>query len=685
MFFKKIVERVKGLFTKTNSLDQAFRRGMDMSTLFNAVVIKPYQEISSCYKAVKAICDNVPQAEFGLYRDDTNEEIPDDDVIRLLRNPNPTQSGNDFIQEWVGFYALKGEGFIRLVRSMGQVAGTSRLPAQMYVLNPDHMQEVVDRQTGLLTGWKYGQIVLTPEEVLHVKDFNPYNQYRGLSPLEAIRNEMLVDKSTVEFNKRFFDNSAVPEYVLSTDKTLTEPQRKQLIQWVEQRHKGVKNSFKMGVLEGGLKAETLGSTHKDMDFIEQKRWSREEILGIWRSPKALFNITEDLNYATFVGQMKIFWIYTLMPIMRKFEDGINAKLVKPYNNKVHFGFNLQNVSAFQEDFKEKVATAQQLFAMGVPLNEINEKLNLGFSELPWGDDWWIGFGQVTARTAMETEQNPPDHTPAPAAPAPGDNNADDQGKSFKINPKNAMVWKRFVNLQGPIEKKMQGKLGKYLIELRGKVLSTPDAKLLKHETNVNWIDQAEAFKKTARPYIELGVNSGIDIAKEQVKTKSFKKDINDDIFQQKINSYVAGRVNKLTRVHDNIKKKIDLAIDNAIKDGQSIQGMSEELLASNIRDSLKGVFNSLSTRTMLIARTETASAVNGGSSIYYHEVGVEKKRWITAHDEFVRESHRQCENEGAIAMKDKFANGLEYPADMDNGDAGEVANCRCVLQPVITE
>jgi uncharacterized protein with gpF-like domain len=81
----------------------------------------------------------------------------------------------------------------------------------------------------------------------------------------------------------------------------------------------------------------------------------------------------------------------------------------------------------------------------------------------------------------------------------------------------------------------------------------------------------------------------------------------------------------------------------------------------------------------LIARTESVGAVNGGSLMYYKEQGFEKKMWLTAGDEFVRESHKECQSAGWVGMDDDFPNGLKFAGDQSTGDASECVNCRCTI------
>ena len=61
---------------KSVNYGDIFSHGLPMSLFFNQVT-KPYESIASVYKAVKALCDNVPQAKLIIYDKNTNEEVED--------------------------------------------------------------------------------------------------------------------------------------------------------------------------------------------------------------------------------------------------------------------------------------------------------------------------------------------------------------------------------------------------------------------------------------------------------------------------------------------------------------------------------------------------------------------------------------------------------------------------------
>jgi HK97 family phage portal protein len=671
---------------KTISYNEMFAHGLPMEKFFNQVT-KPYENIATVYKAIKALCDNVPQAKLMFYDKNTDEEVEDETLKLLFENPNAQQSQSDFIQEWVGYYALYGEGFIKKVQSIGQVAGISNsLPAQLFNLDPSKMKEVVDVTIGQIKEWRYWTMILTPEELIHTKDFNPYNRWRGLSPLKPIADEMEIDQSSLTFNNAFFKNNASAGLILGTEGNLTDDQRKALKLALDSKYAGDggANAFKTLILEKGLEPKDAGkSTHKEMDFIEQKKLMREEILGIWRTPKALFNITDDLNYATFMGQMRVFWLYGLMPIMRKFEDSLNKYIVSAYNPNIRVAFDYKNTPAFQQDFNERVATGQILSQIGFTGNEINEKLELGFDNQDWRDKWWISFGLVPADESGQIREDQAQANADARAQAEEDRQAqednpkDEEGKSLKIDIRKSNYIKLFLKGQGNIERLMESKFSRYFMELRAKILKLEHKELL--TLGIDWKAQDERLVKLIKPIMLEGINTGVAMG-EMVLGR--KKHLESGDFEHRVNSLLQLRMDKITGINDTIKSKLESKLRSSLTEqvqaGASVQQQVDAMLSS-VRD----FFNMSASRALLIARTESGGAVNGGSMLYYQNEGVEKKEWVTAHDELVRESHRQCEAQGAIPMTNSFQNGLMFPQDQSSNEPEELCNCRCSLLPVV--
>ena len=57
--------------------------------------------------------------------------------------------------------------------------------------------------------------------MVHLKDFNPYNNRRGLNPTNVLTDEMEIDTGSSQSTSAMLENGALPSMVLETEKTLS--------------------------------------------------------------------------------------------------------------------------------------------------------------------------------------------------------------------------------------------------------------------------------------------------------------------------------------------------------------------------------------------------------------------------------------------------------------------------------
>lgn len=126
------------------------------------------------------------------------------------------------------------------------------------------------------------------------------------------------------------------------------------------------------------------------------------------------------------------------------------------------------------------------------------------------------------------------------------------------------------------------------------------------------------------------------------------------------------------------RKQIESALVSGIMQGKPID---------KIANSFETVMQRNKTSAIRNARTAVTSAQNAGrinSMKQAQKKGINvQKRWISAHDGRVRDSHAHLD--GQIRnIDDYFDNGLLFPADSDGAPA-EVYNCRCTLTYIYPE
>ena len=118
---------------------------------------------------------------------------------------------------------------------------------------------------------------MPPETVLHIRLFNPLDDYYGMSPLEAAARSIDTHNAASAWNKAMLDNAARPSGALvfaASDGHLTTEQFDRLKSELESNYQGAANAGRPMVLEGGLDWKEMGFSPKDMEFIEAKNAQR---------------------------------------------------------------------------------------------------------------------------------------------------------------------------------------------------------------------------------------------------------------------------------------------------------------------------------------------------------------------------------------------------------------------------
>ena len=617
-------------------------------------ISKPAAQSYLVYKCVTVIANNFPQAPFVLYGPNDEPLDKTDQLYKLLKNPNDTMSGFDLWSATSTFYNLYGEAYWYLVQSVGQSMGTSRMPAEIIVLDPKKMADVVDPNTGMLLGWMYdGRISLQLEEVLQFKNTNPYNRYRGLSPLDAVNIEIKADYKAGVYQKKFFDNDAKPGMVLQVDKedNSTVEELKKLVRMWEQGHKGVGNAHKVGILRGGMSLVPVGLSQQEMDFINSRAFTRDIVLSVFGVPKTLAGFTEGINRATADTQKRIFWQETLKPQMLRMQERLNARLVNSAMPGSYGKFDFSRIDELKQSMDEDVKNAQTLFNMGFSRNELNERFHLGFEEDSAGDTKYIPMNLIDVESANMSSEPEKQFVQ----------------ETIQKNEKQARMERQrsiFMRKQQVNERKLLGKVKKYFITQRTKVLKNlfQKAEVSTSEliSRINIIEKEdERLIASLTPVFQDIMQDAGEMALDFM---ALQADYQID------SAALFNRVNRVKDINKTIFNQLKMQISEGVEAGESLNDISKRI---------KQVYKFADKRAMTIARTESSSLMSETSLNVYKNNGVLYKEWLTAGDDEVRPEHEANMNQGPVKVSVAFQNGEMFPGDQS-------VNCRCTISPVVT-
>jgi len=642
-------------------------------------ITQPYSQHAWVYGCISAIAQNIAGIPLLFFTGSRKDKklVENHPLVKLFETPNPMMSGAQLIEAAFIYLGLTGEAFCILDRDSEQ-----DLPREIWTFHPQRFQEVVDRDTGLIMGWKYRkgakEIPLATHEVVFFRYFNPYHDYRGLAPLQAARAGIEQDYWAGKYNTAFFKNSAQPGGVLETSGNLTDEEYQRVLAQWQDRHGGASKAHAIALLEGGLSYKQTGLSQKDMDFLEQRKWNRDEIMMVFKVPKGELGIYEDVNYATAKTQDRIFWTKTLLPKMALLEWVLWSQLLsKLPGPEVWAEFDYAAIDALKEDLQDKVEVGQKLWQMGVPFNAINEALDLGLPAVEGGDTGYLPFNL----TPVGQDISPPEKSIPypllsnrsgaagpflpPAAPVL-------QGQGFD----GEAYWKNYLGLHSPLEKMLEGKVSRYFYEQRKRQLRKLEEQLGKTVVKELAVEsllldpekENAVLRKLIWPlYLEIGQQAGESLIAELGADPA--------IFTLVDTPAMAALENKLIKVvgiNDTVREQLR---DNLI------EGLGKMETTAELMDRVRQVYNFAQSRALTIARTETGQAAGIARDAAMGKMGVERIRWVTAGDENVREYHQVLDGM-AVDRGQSFPNGCRFPCD-PGGPAGEIINCRCVAAPVV--
>lgn len=310
---------------------------------------------------------------------------------QLIDRPNPYQSQMEFIEACMTSLELTGNLFVEKV-----VANGSGRPVQLYVLNPSRITIVPDTKK-LVRGYIYSvngkYIGFGPDEIIHVKYTHPSNDYYGLSPLTAAKLSIDVDQAAIEWNRTYLLKGGWPGGAIETDADLDKATIARLKREIRgSLNVGKSRAGQILLLTGGLRFNRLTSTPKEMDWLDARRFSRDEILAIFGVPFAVAGLfSTEQTTARSAGveqQIRQFYRGTVCARLKRLLDAFNRSLVPAFSPRFKLVPDLRSVPALADDVNTELIRAQAartLVEAGFPLNQVMARFYPEMEPVPWGD------------------------------------------------------------------------------------------------------------------------------------------------------------------------------------------------------------------------------------------------------------------------------------------------------------
>lgn len=264
------------------------------------------------------------------------EEIESHQLLDLLYNPNPFMTKNEFLELTYQHLKLAGNSYWAVIRN-GQ-----GMPTQLWPIMPDRVEVVPDKEN-FIKGYAVSvgrgtKVPFEPDDIIHHRYMDPNSLYYGMGIVRAAARAIDTDSRAADYSRKFFINSARPDGVLETDKTLDTTVFDRLkANWYD-TYGSADNAHKVAVLEAGLQYKQINTTQKDMEYLEGRKFTRDQILGMFRMSKAMLGILEDANRANMEAAEYNYSKRIIKPDNTRLVDRITQDLAPQFDPKLIVGF-----------------------------------------------------------------------------------------------------------------------------------------------------------------------------------------------------------------------------------------------------------------------------------------------------------------------------------------------------------
>lgn len=284
-------------------------------------------QVSAVWASIELLTDNIASLPLFVYKKDASMEghktlARGTPLWTLLHvSPNRRHTPMEFWQFMVMNYLFRGNAYARLVRNdAGEVI-------EMWPLASDQVEVDVLADKTVIYKYGYeGQVAVYDEKsIFHWRDKG--NGVVGMSRLDYMRSSVGIAISAQNHTADVYNKSGKRPGVFMIDKLLTETQRTA----IRNNYKGLTEGSDddLLVLEAGAKFEPLSLTPADLQLLDTRRFTVEDIARWFGISSVMINDTnKTTTWGTGIGQLiEGFYKFRLRPMLESLEQCLERRVL----------------------------------------------------------------------------------------------------------------------------------------------------------------------------------------------------------------------------------------------------------------------------------------------------------------------------------------------------------------------
>ena len=664
------------------------------------------------YACVDAISSDLSGLPIKVIRG-TGDDAEADDAHpfnELIANPSSRVSSRLFRQQLVTDYVLTGDAY-------ALIAGESE-PQALLRLAPQRVRVIpwTDGQPG---AFEYdsagGQKVYQYDEMMHLRSpswqDDPSSLY-GTGAIRPLDSDLRTEKAAVDSAA---DTATIgrPSGIISPNEDGDRWSAEQIKRMRSAYEKQLKGKSGVLFLGGAANFQQLAWSPRDLEFVEQRKMTRESVLAVFSVPPTRVGLP-SANYATAREQSRMYWTS-----LQGKAAAIDSELTRiaqmfPNSENVRVMHDFAAVEALQESRSDRLNRVEKWWNLGLDLQ--SAATLEGFEEVPAPEQFLLPEAAEREEEQQEEELRAVGDLFALGKSATNGDLSRSAiferyyDPSLKIErfpvpetrEERLAVWRSYIDrLHGPAERLIRSRMQKFLSAQQKRYIrrlksknnekaSGRDGVVIKALSNKDIDDimdelaENDKLRKVARPIARMVASAAFATTARQMGVKGLAWD--PATKADFINAQISRMVQQLNGTTSNQTREI---IRKGLAEGLSVLDVAKIIEADS-----RGLYNRA--RSLRIARTEATRLTNASSLAGMNEardMGIMVwKMWDTAGDDLVRDSHAALDGlivdsdggfEASYMDKDGNTQVMDVEQPAISGDPSFDVNCRCNLIPFI--
>lgn len=586
-------------------------------------------------------------AQLGLHMfrrvdDNDRKRLNDHPVAKLLNRPNSFTTSFRFKRSLAADRGLYDCALWLKSRENGLPA-LFRIPPWMFKAGGDNWMRP---EYFTIEGGR-GKVEIDAKHFLYFHGYNPTDDRLGMSPMESLRRVLAEEYAAGNMREQILRNGARTTGYISRPATAPEwspAARDRFKSGWRSQYSGWSASEAGGtpVLEDGMTFVPASQTAEQLQYVEARKLTREEVASAFFIPPPMIGILDHATFGNIEEQHKMLYADTMGPDLEEVQQELELQLFPEFDDvdDCYLEYNL--AEKLKGSFEEQAKSIQTM--VGAPVMSRNEgRAKLNLPRVEGGDALIVPLNVLEGGQASPTDSAPDGALAAFRIPSKAQRAIAAQ---LKARPAQSYTTKARQVLE------------KFFARQEASVRS-----LLGAKADAEWWNEDRWNEELAAELYALSLTVTTATAGKQLEQLGFTADAYDVdrtlAYLEKVARSNATSINAVT------KQQLEEALEAAEEPLAEVEHVFD--VASSARADQAA--HTIVTALAGFATIESVNQVRGTRQA--------EKTWLVTSSN-PRSSHAAMNGE-TVPIDQPFSNGAMWPGDSSALDVDEIAGCMCDL------